>query len=121
MLVPPDDEDVEPTAEASASRARQWCRAALALGLLFGSLPLAGKLFLGSWRFDGALAIACLCLLAAAYLYFVGREDNASIPDSAAILDEALRLAASGATARALALLDEALRLDPQLWQAWEY
>jgi tetratricopeptide (TPR) repeat protein len=121
MLVPPDDEDVEPPADASASRARQWCRAALALALLFASLPLAGRLFLGSWRFDGALAIAGLCLIAAAYLYFVGREGPTSIPDSAAILDEALRLAASGATARALALLDEALRLDPQLWQAWEY
>jgi tetratricopeptide (TPR) repeat protein len=121
MLVPQDDEDVEPPADAPASRARQWCRAALALGLLFASLPLTSKLLLGSWRFDGALAIACLCVIAAAYLYFVGREGRPSIPDSAAILDEALRLAASGATARGLALLDEALRLDPRLWQAWEY
>jgi tetratricopeptide (TPR) repeat protein len=89
--------------------------------LLFASLPLMGKLFLGSWRFDGALAAACLCLIAAAYLYFLGREDRPSIPDSGAILGEALRLAASGATDQGLALLDEALRLDPRLWQAWEY
>jgi tetratricopeptide (TPR) repeat protein len=121
MLVPLDDEDVEPPADELASRARQWRRAALALALIFASLPLAGKLFLGSWRFDGALEIACLCLLAAAYLYFVGRDRRPQTPDSAAILDEALRLAATGATGRGLALLDEALRLDPGLWQAWEY
>src|ERR1700734_685564 len=105
MPVPEDDDDVEP-ADASASRARQWRRAALALAFLFASLPLSGKLFLGSWRFDGALDLACLCLVAAAYLYFVGRESRPPIPDSAAILDEALRLAASGETGRGLALLD---------------
>ena len=27
------------------------------MALIFASLPLAGKLFLGSWRFDGALDI----------------------------------------------------------------
>ena len=109
---------MEPPAEASASRARQWCRAALALGLLFASLPLAGKLFLGSWRFDGALDIAYLCMLAAGYLYFVGRDRRPTNSDSVEILDKALRLAATG---RGLALLDAALRLDPGLWQAWEY
>jgi tetratricopeptide (TPR) repeat protein len=93
----------------------------LALAFLFASLPLTGKLFLGSWRFDGALDIACLCLVAAAYLYFVGRESRPPIPDSATILEEALRLAASGETGRGLALLDEALRLSPGLWQAWQY
>ena len=121
MHAPRDDEDVEPPEDASASRARQWCRAALALGFLFASLPLTGKLFLGSWRFDGAAAIACLCLVAAAYLYFVGRKRRPPIPDSAAILGEAIRLAASGETGRGLALLDEALRLSPGLWQAREY
>jgi len=121
MSIPQQDEDVEPPSDASVSRARQWSRAALALGLLFASLPLAGKLFLGNWRFDGALEIACLCGFAAAYFYFAGRDPRPSIVDSATILDEALRLAASGATGRGLALLDEALRLDPGLWQAWEY
>ena len=57
MPAPRDDEDVEPPEDASASRARQWCRAALALGFLFASLPLTGKLFLGSWRFDGERTI----------------------------------------------------------------
>jgi tetratricopeptide (TPR) repeat protein len=116
-----DDDDVEPPADGSASRARQWLRAALALAFLFASLPLAGKLFLGSWRFNGALEIACLCLFAAAYLYFVGRGRRPPMPDSAAILDAALQLAASGETGRGIALLDEALRLNPSLWQAWEY
>lgn len=121
MPIRQDDQDVEPPAEALASRARQWCRAALVLGLLFASLPLAGKVFLGSWRFDGALDLAGLCTFAAAYLYFVGRGPRPPIPDSGLILNEALRLAALGATGRGLALLDEALRLDPTLWQAWEY
>ena len=49
---------------------------------------------LGNWAFDGATSIASLCLVAAAYLYFAGRESRAVIPDSAAILDEAIRLAA---------------------------
>jgi len=121
MPAPQDDEDVEATADALASRARQWRRAALALAFLFASLPLAGRLILGSWRFDGALDIAGLCLFAAAYLYFAGRERRPPIPDSAAILDEAIRLAESGQTGRGLALLDEALRLNPDLWQAFEY
>jgi len=118
---PQDDEDLEPSADAALSRARQWRRAALALAFLFASLPVAGKLFLGSWRFDGALEIGGLCLVAAAYLYFVGRETRPPIPDSAATLDEALQLAASGETDRALALLDEAVQLSPQLWQARQY
>jgi tetratricopeptide (TPR) repeat protein len=121
MSVPQHDEDVEPPADASASRARQWSRAALALALVFASLPLACRLFLGSWRFDGAPEMAGLCALAAAYLYFVGRDRRPQTPDSGVMLNHALQLAATGATGRGLALLDEALRLDPGLWQAWEY
>jgi tetratricopeptide (TPR) repeat protein len=123
MPAPQDDEDLEPPDDAWASRvrARQWRRAALALAFLFASLPMSSRIFLGSWRFDGALDLAGLCLVAAAYLYFVGRERRSPIPDSAAILDEALRLAGSGQTKRGLALLDEALRLSPELWQARQY
>ena len=121
MPAPQHDEDVEPKAEAWPSRARQWCRAALALALVFATLPLASKVFLGSWSFDGAPEIACLCLLAAAYLYLAGRVRRPPIPDSAAILGEAIRLAASGETGRGIALLDEALRLSPRLWQGREY
>jgi tetratricopeptide (TPR) repeat protein len=117
----PEDEDVQPPADAWAARARQWRRAALALAVLFGSLPLTSKLLLGSWGFDGAPGIACLCLAAAAYLYFVGRERRPPVPDSAALLDEAIRLAASGDTGGGIAVLDEALRLSPRFWQARQY
>jgi tetratricopeptide (TPR) repeat protein len=117
MPVPRDDENGEPPVD----RARQWRRAALALALLFGSMPLASKLFLGSWGFDGAPGIAGLCLVVAGYLHFAGRPRRLPVPDSAAILDEAIRLAASGDTERALALLDEELRLSPRLWQARQY
>ena len=121
MLASRDGENVEGRAGAWAARARQWRRAALAMALLFASLPLADKLFLGSWGFDGAPGVACLCLVAAAYLYFAGREGRPPVPDSATILDQAIQLAASGETARALALLDQELRLSPRLWQARQY
>ncbi len=121
MPAPQRDEDVGPPADGWPSRARQWRRAALALAFLFASLPLASKLFVGSWGFDGAPGIACLCLVAAAYLHFAGRGSRPPIPDSAAILHKAIRMAASGKTARAIALLDEALRLSPRLWQARQY
>jgi hypothetical protein len=121
MPLPPD-EDVEPRAHACASLARQWRHAALALAVLFASLPLMGKLFLNSWRFDGALQIAGLCLFAAGYLYFVGRESQPPTPDLSAISDEAFRLAASAeagsfeepeAAEAALRDLTEAIRLAP--------
>jgi len=121
MPAPQHDEDVQPPADGWPSRARRWSRAALALAFLFASLPLASKLMLGSWGFDDAPAIACLCLVAAAYLYFAGRESRAPIPDPAAILDEAIRLAASGDTGGGIAVLNEALRLSPRLWQARQY
>jgi len=116
-----DEEDVEPLADELASRARQWGRAALALALLFASLPPMGRLFLGSWGFDGAAGIAGLCLVAAAYLHFAGRKRQSPLPDPANILDEAIRLAAAGETGRGIELLNEALRLSPRLWQAREY
>jgi len=121
MPAPQRDEDMEPRADAWPARARQWCRAALALAFLFASLPLASRLFLGSWGFDGASGIACLCLIAAAYLHFAGRKRRPPVPDSATILGEAIRLAASGETRRGIALLNKALRLSPRLWQAREY
>ena len=121
MPAPQHDQDVESVADAWPSRARQWCRASLALALVFGSLPLAGKLILGSWGFDDAPGIACLFLVAAAYLYIVGRVRRPPIPDSATILGEAIRVAASGDTERGIALLNRAVRLSPRLWQAREY
>jgi tetratricopeptide (TPR) repeat protein len=121
MPAPQHDEDVKAPADAWPSQARQWCRAALALAFLFASLPLASRLFLGSWGFDSAPVIACLCLIAAAYLYFAGRESRPPIPDSAAILDEAIRQAEAGDTGRGIALLNEAIRLNSRLWQARQY
>ena len=118
---PPDDEDGGASGNAWTSQARRWCRAALALAFLFASLPLAGKLLFGGWGFDDAAGIAFLCLAAAAYLYFVARTGRPSIPDPAAALDVALRQAAAGETARGLAQLDEILRQNPGLWQAWQY
>jgi tetratricopeptide (TPR) repeat protein len=121
MPAPQDDEDKVLPAEAWVLQARRWCRAALALALLFASLPFTARLFLGSWRFDGAIGIASLCLIAAAYLYFAGRERRPPIPDSAVILDEAIQLAASGDIDQAIALLDKELQLSPRLWQARQY
>jgi tetratricopeptide (TPR) repeat protein len=121
MPVAPQEERVPPRADGWPARARQWCRAALTLAILFATLPLAARLFLGGWGFDGAPTVACLCLLAAAYFYFAGRAGRPAIPDSAAILDRAIRLAAAGESGRAIALLDDALRLSPGLWQAWQY
>jgi tetratricopeptide (TPR) repeat protein len=121
MPGPQHDEDVEPPADVWPSRARQWCRAALALALVFGSLPLASKLIMGNWGFDDAPGIACLFLVAAVYLYLAGRVRQPPIPDSATILGEAIRVAASGETDRGIALLNEAFRLNPRLWQAREY
>ena len=112
---------MDPPVDEWPSRARRWCRGALALALLFASLPLASKLFLGSWGFDAAPGIASLCLAAAAYLYLAGRVPRPPIPDSATILGEAIRLAASGETDQGIALLDEAFRQSPHLWQARQY
>ncbi len=120
MPVPPDDEDFGQQKEL-ALRARQWRRAALALAVVFASLPMVGKVAFDSWRFDGALDLAGLCLFASVYFYFVGRDHRPETPDSALLLDKALQSAAMGATQRGLAILDQALRLDPSLWQAWEY
>src|SRR5581483_11985389 len=121
MAAPEHDEEEEPQADAWQARARQWSRAALALAFVFASLPLASRLILGSWGFDNAPGIGCLFLVASAYLYFAGRVRRPPIPDSATILDEAIRVASSGETDRAIALLDESFRLNPHLWQAREY
>jgi tetratricopeptide (TPR) repeat protein len=101
--------------------ASRWSRTALALALLFASLPLAGKLFLGSWGFEDATLLAVLCFLVAAYLHIRGRRSAHPAPDDAALLDQAIQLAASGQPAEAIALLTEAIRLSPRLWQAFQY
>jgi tetratricopeptide (TPR) repeat protein len=102
-------------------RARQWSRMAWAMAFLFASMPVASKLFLGVWGFDGAPEIACLCLVLGTYFHIAGRRRSAAIPDPATMLDQAIHLASSGQPDEAIALLTETIRLSPQLWQAYQY
>ena len=105
---------------AYRSRARQWSHTAFAMAVVFGSLPLASRIFLGSWGFDGAAEIGCLCLLVGAYFHIVSRRFSA-VPDPATILERAGQRASAGRGDRAIALLTEGIRLSPQLWQAFQY
>ena len=98
----------------------RWSRTALALAFLFASLPVAGKLLLGEWGFPDATLLSVLCVLAAAYLYLRGRNFRAA-PDPAALLDQSIQFAASGRSGEAIALLTEAIRVSPGLWQALQY
>jgi tetratricopeptide (TPR) repeat protein len=90
------------------------------MAFLFGSLPLAGRIFLGVWGFDGAAGIACLLLIAGAYLHLVSRRRAPAIPDPAAMLDRAGQLVSAGRIDRAIALLTKAIRQSPQFWQAYQ-
>src|SRR5881628_1116590 len=103
----PEDEDGH---TSHSARARQWSRTAWALSILFGSLPVAGRLFLGAWEFESAAGIACLCAIAGTYFYFLGRQRSTAVPDSAALLDRANRKASEGETGEAISLLSEAIR-----------
>ena len=102
------------------ARARQWSRTAFAMAAVFGSLPVASRIFLGGWGFDGAAEIGCLCLIAGAYFHIVSRRFPA-VPDPATILERAGERAASGQSDRAIALLTEGIRLSPEVWQAYQY
>jgi tetratricopeptide (TPR) repeat protein len=90
------------------------------MSLLLASLPVASRLFLGGWGFDGAAELACLCLFIGAYFQIVSRRFPA-VRDPAAMLDQALHLASSNRTDEAIGLLTEAIRLSPRLWQAFQY
>jgi Flp pilus assembly protein TadD len=90
------------------------------MAAVFGSLPLASRIFLGGWGFDGAAEIACLCLIAGGYFHMVSRRFPA-IPDPATTLERAGERASEGRSAQAIALLTEEIRLSPQLWQAYQY
>jgi tetratricopeptide (TPR) repeat protein len=101
-------------------RAREWSRTAFAMAVVFGSLPLASRLFLGNWGFDGAAEIGCLCLIAGIYFHIVSRRFPA-VPDPATILERAGERASEGRSEQAISLLTEGIRLSPQLWQAFQY
>jgi len=91
------------------------------MAILFGSLPVASRLFLGVWGFDGAAGIACLLLIAGGYFHLVSRRKSPAMQDPAAMLDQAGQLAAAGRTDRAIAVLTKALHQSPQFWQALQH
>lgn len=119
-VMPPRRENANSSRSRPMRAATQWSRTALALGLLFATLPLAGRLLLGSWGFSDATLLALLCLLAAGYLQLRARRFRQA-PDPAALLDRSLQLAASGRARDAIGVLTEAIRANPELWQAYQY
>ena len=91
------------------------------MAALFASMPAASKLVLGVWGFDGAAEIACLFAILGAYLHIIGRRKSRALPDPASMLDQAIQLAVSGQIDEGIALLTETIRLNPELWQAFQY
>src|SRR5215475_10269722 len=94
----------------------RWSRIAFALAVVFGTLPVASRILLGDWEFQGAGAIACLCAAAGLYLLMRDRRAFRAIPDPAALLDLANQLATAGRTGRAVSRLNSAIRLSPRFW-----
>jgi Flp pilus assembly protein TadD len=90
------------------------------MAAVFGSLPLASRIFLGNWGFDGAMEIACLCLIAGGYFHIASRRFPA-IPDPATSLERAGESVSEGRNDQAIAVLTEEIRLSPHLWQAFQY
>jgi tetratricopeptide (TPR) repeat protein len=90
------------------------------MAALFASLPVASRLFLGEWAFEGAGGIAFVCLLLGTYWHIVARRHR-TLPDPATRLEEAIESARSGQIDRAIALLSREIRLSPDLWQAYQY
>jgi tetratricopeptide (TPR) repeat protein len=90
------------------------------MAAVFGTLPLASRVLLGGWGFDGAAEIGCLCLLVGVYFQIVSRRFPA-VPDPATMLERAGEQASAGRGDRAIALLTAGIRLSPQLWQAFQY
>jgi tetratricopeptide (TPR) repeat protein len=91
------------------------------MAALFASLPVAGRLLLGTWGFEGSTALACLCLILGTYLHFVGRRNAPALSDPAGMLDEAMQLVAAGQTKQAMRLLTRVIRLSPRFWQALQW
>jgi hypothetical protein len=91
------------------------------MALLFASLPLACKAFVGAWGFEGGFEVSGLCLFLGAYFHILSRRSLPAVPDASTLLDRAIRLARQGQTDRGILLLTDALRLSPRLWQAFQY
>ncbi len=98
----------------------QWGRAACGLAALFGSLPVASRVLLGTWGFPEAAELGFVCLCVGVYLEIRGRRRQ-SLADDATALQQALSLAAEGRSKDAVAVLTKALRVSPRLWQAYQY
>jgi tetratricopeptide (TPR) repeat protein len=99
----------------------QWSRTAFGLALLFGSLPVASRILLGEWAFEGAGGLGCLWAAFGLYLLIRDRRTFRAVPDPAAMLDQANQLAAAGRLDRATARLTVAIKLSPRFWQAYQY
>jgi Flp pilus assembly protein TadD len=84
-------------------------------------MPAASRILLGIWGFHEAAAVSVICFFVAGYLYVMSRGRTRAIPDSAQLMDRARGLAASGKPVKAISVLTETLRLDPKLWQAFQY
>jgi tetratricopeptide (TPR) repeat protein len=91
------------------------------MAILFASLPVACRVFVGEWGFEGAFEVSCLCVVLGAYFHILSRRSVAAVPDAATLLDRAIRLALEGQTDRGILLLTDAIRLNPRLWQAFQY
>lgn len=105
----------------TTNRVRQWSRTAYALALLFGSLPLASKLFVGVWGFEGSAELAFLCLILGTYFRVIGWRNSFKVRDAATMLDRAMRQARGGNTDQAIELLTQTIHRDPRFWQALQY
>jgi Tfp pilus assembly protein PilF len=106
---------------AYRSETRKWSRTAVAIGVLFASMPAASRVFLGVWGFHQATGLSIICFTIAIYLYARSLGWKLGLPDGAALLDRAHRLESSGRVPKAISVLTQAIRLDPNLWQAHEY
>jgi len=114
------EDTVVPFPESRQERARQWRRISWAMAALFGTLPLMSRLFLGSWSFDGALGIAMLFVVLAAYFHLLSHKFR-QLPDDATLLERGINHAREGRTDEAIHLFSRAIRLSPRLWQAHQY
>jgi tetratricopeptide (TPR) repeat protein len=102
------------------ARTQQLSRTALGLAAVFASFPIAGRLILGEWTFDGAAGLAGLLLAAGVYLHIRARRLRTA-PDPAAMLEEAIESMRAGRTDRALRLLNRTIAENPRFWQALQH
>jgi tetratricopeptide (TPR) repeat protein len=91
------------------------------MALLFASLPVACRLFIGAWGFEEAFEVSGLCVILATYFRILSRRSLPPVPDGATLLDRSLELALEGQAAKSIHILTKAIRLNPRLWQARQY